>query len=107
MTTSENSQLPTVKASGSTAAARRLSLHLTDTQFALLLLAPALLILAFTVLYPLLRSIYLSFQSYSLMNLTTGPRFIGLRNFQTLFNDKAYWGIWGTTIVFVVTSVGG
>src|SRR4051794_22586003 len=107
MTTSENNQRSTVQASGSTEAVRRLSLHLTDTQFALLLLAPAVLILTFTVLYPLVRSIYLSFQLYSLMNLTTGPRFIGLRNYQTLFNDKAYWGVWGTTIIFVVSSVGG
>jgi multiple sugar transport system permease protein len=107
MSTSEKSQLPTVQANDSTLATRRLNMRLTDTQFALLLLAPALLILTFTVLYPLLRSIYLSFQSYSLMNLSTGPRYIGLRNFQTLFNDKAYWAIWGTTIVFVISSVGG
>ena len=39
-----------------------------NRSFSLLLLAPALLLLAFTVLYPLARGIYLSFQSYSLVD---------------------------------------
>lgn len=81
--------------------------HLSNTQFSLVLLTPALIILAFTVLYPLLRGIYLSFQAYSLVNLAAGTRFVGLRNFQTLLGSPAYRTVWATTLTFVAASVGG
>ncbi len=106
MTTEASEKTSVLAKSGSPPVAFH-RLRLSDTRFSLLLLAPALIVLAFTVLYPLLRGIYLSLQSYSLMNLTTGPRYIGLRNFQTLLNDRTYWSIWGTTLLFVAGSVVG
>jgi multiple sugar transport system permease protein len=81
--------------------------RLTNTQFSLLLLLPTFAILTFTVLYPLLRGIYLSFTSYSLVNLTAGVQWIGLENFKTLLSSPAYWEVWVTTIIFVIGSVAG
>jgi len=86
---------------------RRLRFSLSRTQFSILLLAPALLILTFTVLYPLLRGIYLSFHSYSLINLNTGAQWVGLENFKTLLSSSAYRDVWVTTLIFVAGSVGG
>jgi multiple sugar transport system permease protein len=86
---------------------RRLRFSLSRTQFSILLLAPALSILAFTVLYPLLRGIYLSFHSYSLINLNTGAQWVGLENFKTLLSSSAYRDVWVTTLIFVAGSVGG
>lgn len=80
---------------------------LTNTQFSILLLLPALLTLAFTVLYPLLRGIYLSFHSYSLVDLASGVQWVGLENFRTLLSSSAYRSVWGTTLIFVAGSVGG
>lgn len=71
-----------------------------------LLLAPALILLALTVLYPLARGIYLSFQSYSLVN-PMGNRFVGLDNYRTLFDSGTYWRVWKITIIFVIASVAG
>ncbi len=88
-----------------TAARRRLTL--TNTQFSIMLLLPALLTLAFTVLYPLLRGIYLSFHSYSLVDLASGIQWVGLDNFKTLLSSSAYRSVWGTTLIFVAGSVGG
>ncbi len=82
-------------------------IRLSNTQFSLVMLIPALLVLAFTVLYPLLRGIYLGFQSYSLVNLTAGADFVGLRNFRTLLSSPDYRAVWGTTLLFVAGSVGG
>lgn len=81
--------------------------RVSDTQFSLLLLAPAVLLLAFTVLYPLLRGIYLSFHSYSLVNSYAGIQFVGWQNYQTLLSDPSYRSVWATTFVFVIASVAG
>ena len=81
--------------------------RLTNTQFSLLLLLPTFAILTFTVLYPLIRGIYLSFTSYSLVNLTAGIQWIGLENFKTLLSSPAYRDVWMTTLIFVAGSVAG
>jgi multiple sugar transport system permease protein len=74
--------------------------------FSLLLLTPALALLAFTVLYPLGRGIYLSFQTYSLVDPTRNG-FVGLDNYRTLLDSAAYREVWTTTFVFVIASVAG
>ena len=71
-----------------------------------LLLAPAMLLLALTVLYPLGRGIWLSFQSYSLVN-PMGNGFVGLDNYRTLLDSSAYRRVWKITIIFVIASVAG
>lgn len=80
--------------------------RLSNGQFSLLLLAPALLLLVLTVVYPLGRGIYLSLQAYSLVD-PTGNRFIGLDNYRTLLGSEVYRNVWATTLVFVVASVIG
>jgi multiple sugar transport system permease protein len=82
------------------------SRRIGDRPFSLLLLAPALVLLAFTVLYPLGRGIYLSFQSYSLVDPSRNG-FIGLDNYRTLLDSQEYRRVWTTTLVFVVASVAG
>jgi multiple sugar transport system permease protein len=81
--------------------------RLTNTQFSLVLLIPTFAILAFTVVYPLLRGIYLSFTSYSLVNLGAGVVWVGLENFKTLLSSPAYRDVWATTLIFVMGSVAG
>ncbi|MCP4197694.1 MAG: sugar ABC transporter permease [Proteobacteria bacterium] len=81
--------------------------RLSDTQYSLLLLAPAVLLLSFTVLYPLLRGIALSFHSYNLINLASGTQFIGWDNFKSLLSSPDYRAVWGTTLLFVTGSVAG
>ncbi len=82
-------------------------LRLTNTQFSIVLLIPTLAILAFTVLYPLIRGIYLSFNSFSLVNLGAGVQWVGLDNFKTLLSSSAYRDVWVTTLIFVAGSVAG
>ncbi|CAN5526679.1 sugar ABC transporter permease [soil metagenome] len=82
------------------------SRRIGDRLFSLLLLSPALVLLAFTVLYPLGRGIYLSFQSYSLVDPTRNG-FVGLDNYRTLLDSQQYREVWTTTLVFVAASVAG
>lgn len=81
-------------------------IRLGNRSFSLLLLAPALLLLAFTVIYPLARGIWLSFQTYSLVDPSRNG-FAGLDNYRTLLNSQTYRDVWWTTIVFVVLSIAG
>lgn len=80
--------------------------RLSNGQFSLLLLTPALLLLALTVVYPLVRGIYLSLQRYSLVD-PMGNGFVGLANYQTLLGSEVYRNVWATTLVFVIASVMG
>lgn len=80
--------------------------RLSNGQFSLLLLTPALLLLALTVVYPLVRGIYLSLQRYSLVD-PMGNGFVGLTNYQTLLGSEVYRNVWATTLVFVIASVVG
>jgi multiple sugar transport system permease protein len=82
-------------------------LSLSNTQFSLLLMVPALALLTFTILYPLVRGIILSFESFSLVALDAGVQWVGLDNFKTLLTSSAYREVWMTTLIFVVASVGG
>jgi putative chitobiose transport system permease protein len=53
-----------------------------------LFLAPALLVIAVFVLYPIVAVVYYSFTDYSIV---TPPEWIGLKNYQQLVQDPIFW----------------
>jgi putative chitobiose transport system permease protein len=53
-----------------------------------LFLAPALLVTAVFVLYPIAAVVYYSFTDYSIV---TPPEWIGLKNYQQLVQDPVFW----------------
>jgi multiple sugar transport system permease protein len=55
-------------------------------------------------LYPIIRSLYLSFTSYDLFTL---PRFIGLQNYLELLGDKLFWRSLEVTAIYTLVSVPG
>ncbi len=69
------------------------------------LLAPALILVAGVAIYPVLRTIGLSFFS---QNLATElkPEFAGLLNYERLLVDAHFWGTIVRTLVFTVLAVG-
>jgi multiple sugar transport system permease protein len=70
-----------------------------------LLLTPAFLLLGAIIVYPVLRAIWLSFQSYSLIE-PQNQGFIGLRNYATLLTgDAVFWQAAGYTARWVVVNV--
>ncbi len=54
--------------------------------------------------YPMLRSLYLSFTSYDLLS---PPVWVGLRNFERIFNDPDFWQSIRVTFLFAMGSVPG
>lgn len=62
---------------------------------------PIALFFAVFVAFPFLRSFYLSLTEWSGF---TSPRFIGLRNFQSLADDPVFWKALGTTIIYTAVT---
>lgn len=65
-------------------------------------LAPSLIGLLVFIVYPIASSLWLAFQDW---NMLSPPKFIGLANFQELFQDKAFWNALRYTLTFVVLYV--
>ena len=79
------------------------SIH-DSSKTAVTLLAPALLILAFVIVYPLIRSFVLSFFNLELTKPGQNS-FVFLKNFRTMFRDDAFWVSFKNTIVFTLNTV--
>ena len=71
------------------------------------LLAPALLVLAAILGFPMYRLVSLSFQQYGLKELFAGHgTWIGLRNYREIFGDPFFWTVVARTVAFAAVCVG-
>lgn len=66
-----------------------------------LFLAPALFILGLTVFWPALQAFFLSFSRYE-YDLTQSPQWVGLANFQRLWNDRVFWQTLRNTLFYLM-----
>lgn len=66
-----------------------------------ILIAPIVVIFALFMVYPILRSLYLSF-----FELVSGSyEFVGFRNYVTLFKDETFWKSLFNTFIFLIVQV--
>ncbi|MEU4622978.1 sugar ABC transporter permease [Actinoplanes sp. NPDC023801] len=72
-----------------------------------LLAAPALLLLAALLAYPMGRMVVLSFQNMQLRELWSGaaPPWVGLDQYTKVLGDSVFWAVVGRTVLFTVVSV--
>lgn len=68
-----------------------------------LFLAPAAFGYVVFYLWPTLRGIWLSFTEY---NLLTPAKFVGLSNYERMFQDPIFWGSMKVTVLYVVLNIG-
>lgn len=75
-----------------------------SSQTAIVLLTPALVIMAFVIIYPLIRAFILSFFN---LELTRPDRnkFVFLDNFIKMFKDDTFWISLQNTVVFTISIV--
>ncbi len=81
-------------------------LDLSDRSLAVLLLAPAAILLALIIVYPVCRLAYTSFFNLS---LTSGlpAEFIGLENYRLMIDDPVFWETtWNTVLITLITVPG-
>ncbi len=76
-----------------------------DLCLAYLLLAPAVLLLAVVLAYPVTWEIWISLTNFSPLN-ETGKAFVGLENYRSLLSDPGFWHATTVTVGFaLVTTV--
>lgn len=75
----------------------------TPRRFIVGMISPAVLIIAFIVLFPLAYSFFLSFTSYTLLN--PEPNWVGLDKYQSLFGDSVFWQAFLNTLLFLFVTV--
>jgi len=75
-------------------------------KLAVILLAPAVLLVAFTTVYPMISSFWTSFHVLNLAKSVELGRFVGLENYQEAFvNDPDFWEVMAVTARFVIADV--
>ncbi len=79
--------------------------HSRERRMSLLFMAPAVLFLLFTSVYPLLYSLRLSFFSWNMSVPNSQPVYIGLANYTRLFSDANFLSSVRITLIFVAASV--
>ena len=79
--------------------------HSRERRMSLLFMAPAVLFLLFTSVYPLLYSLRLSFYSWNMSVPNSRPVFIGFDNYTRLFSDANFLSSVRITLIFVAASV--
>ena len=106
MSTAETSLVPI--ASAEVRARPRLSpLERGERRLGLLLLAPAFLLLAAVVLYPIVELVITSFQFNQLTQPWMGTPFVGLENYQRALSDERFWDSAGHTALYILVTVPG
>lgn len=73
-----------------------------DTLLGYLLVAPLILWLAGTILYPLLSAVRLSFLDVGIIG--TGGQFVGLENYSKVLGSDNFWEAFGRSLVWVVAN---
>ena len=89
-----------MKQTGETALKKGLS----DRVFALILIFPALLVVTFIIIYPLINSFVTSFFRHYLTD-AEGMSFIGFKNYLRMFGNEDFWLAFLNTAVYVSGTV--
>ena len=79
--------------------------HTGEKWLSVAFLAPALIFLLFTNVYPLLYSLRLSFYSWNMMVPLSVPKFVGLDNYTDMASDPVFLIAVKQTLIFVTAAV--
>ena len=66
-----------------------------------LFLAPALLVIAVFILYPIFAVVYYSITDYSIV---TPPVWVGISNYQRLMHDSVFWKALGNSFIYLLVT---
>jgi multiple sugar transport system permease protein len=83
---------------------KRRSRGLSERRLAALMVSPSLLLIALVAAYPIGYAIWLSLNEYS-VRVAGLSRWAGLRNYENVLGDSAFWEAFRTTFVFTGASV--
>lgn len=73
-----------------------------------LFLAPAIVLILAVTAYPLVYSLFMSFQDFNVYrSAVEGTQFVGFKNYADLLNDPQFWGSFKLSAIYVTCSVLG
>jgi len=87
------------------AAGRAPKRAMSDTWYSILLIAPAVIVILFFALFPLLYAIDLSFRHVDLTSAVGIGPYVGLDNYRFALNDRIFWESTRRTLIFAVGAV--
>jgi multiple sugar transport system permease protein len=71
-----------------------------------LYILPSLIFLLAVLGFPILYSVYMSFENYTLATLVSGKmQFIGFQNYATIFQNPVFWAALNHSFVFTIISI--
>src|SRR5688572_7164722 len=79
--------------------------HTGERLVSLLFLAPAILFLLLTSVYPLLYSLWLSFHSWNMTIPNSRPVWFGGENYRQLLVNPAFLNSLRVTLIFVISAI--
>ncbi|MBI9107698.1 MAG: sugar ABC transporter permease [Spirochaetales bacterium] len=85
-------------------AVKTLSLKQREARFGRVLIAPAVIIIAALIFYPILYQMYMSFFDVKLLDRSV---FVGFENYREILTDSSFWKAVFTTAVYVFFTVAG
>ncbi|HVW94287.1 MAG TPA: sugar ABC transporter permease [Devosia sp.] len=74
-----------------------------NSRAGLMFLLPSLLIILVFVVYPIVQSLWMSLNDWSMFQVV--HRFLGLANYVELLHDRRFWNALANTVVFTVVTV--
>lgn len=80
------------------------STALENRRLPVLLLMPAAVLMGFVVAFPMFYSLFLSFTNYTLLSQGS-IKFVGLKNYVTLFKDQTFLSALGRTVLYIMITV--
>ncbi|MEW5817599.1 MAG: sugar ABC transporter permease [Spirochaetota bacterium] len=80
------------------------SVELENKRLPFICLSPAVILMAFVIAFPMIFSLYLSFTNYTLISQTS-IKFIGFKNYVTLFKDPIFLAALGRTVLYITITV--
>ncbi len=78
--------------------------HFTDPELATLLLGPVVIYLLAVSYYPIVMNVWTSFHQ-GMLNPTVESQFVGLANYESLFDNSSFWNSLKVSLLYVVISV--
>ena len=74
--------------------------------FCFVMVAPALVVTLLLGVWPLIRTLTMSFQSYDLLTVQTeGTKWVGLENYRSIFSDERFVQTVFQTVIFTVLAI--
>lgn len=102
----ENTVLGSGEPGGQSRLQRYRELRITEEELAIVLLSPVLVFLFAVSFYPILDTIWASLNEGYVLNLPgQSTEFVGLSNYEALFNDDSFWNALTVSLIYTFVSV--